>query len=411
MEEVLLSIIIGALEGATSWLVQDALSDPTITADTPVTWGYVVSGKCQYQYVSAGGTVSDKSGTFSMASSTDASQTLINCPDFTYYTIATGGTSADVPIITNYWSSGFMYDGRDYYTIKFSGDDSQHGTVTILTSNQDLPVYAESSISPLWSGAVRSSSIGFSNCPDVQNIEPAEIYLPSTYNQQISFNEFRQILIDWGNDVLESESVDETIPADSVPTWEQLTSEESTDTTEPATGDCCCNITVNASGDVDINNSADVDIDIYAGAGAFGAGAFGAGAIGYADVDVNGSVDIGEISGEFDVSGELNIEQHGDTITNNYYYDSTESYTIDYDEIMSPSEFYDIMDYTNEWGTYPISPIEETLYLPSSGSLLTVIPDTAGYCATVAQIISDSGFSPLLAPILVISFFLEILQR
>lgn len=122
----------------------------------------------------------------------------------------------------------------------------------------------------------------------------------------------------------------------------------------------------------------DAEVNITAGAGAFGAGAFGAGAIVAPNVDINGSVDIGDISGEvnlnvsdvnFDLSaGDVNIDQSGATnnntynnTTNNYYYGTTESaedpvepFTIDYDEILGESELESILNQE----TYEIPEIE-----------------------------------------------------
>lgn len=241
MEEVLLSIIIGAIEGATSWLVRESLSDPSITADTPVTWGYVVSGDCQYIWTTSGGYTSTKSGSYCINSNFDGSQTLIECPDFIYYTSAIDSPSGTITPTINYVTSSrrpyLKYDGGYYYRINFIDANYQDsGGVFIGLSSGNTPHYYENSLAPQYSNAVESTQIIFSNSPTINANAPAQIYLPSTYNQEISFNDFRQLLIDWGNDVLESESVSETIPDDSVPTWEQLTSETETESeSEPET--------------------------------------------------------------------------------------------------------------------------------------------------------------------------------
>lgn len=169
----------------------------------------------------------------------------------------------------------------------------------------------------------------------------------------------------------------------------------------------------------------DAEINITAGAGAFGAGAFGAGAIVSPNVDVNGSLEIGDISGEinlqvsevsFDVSaGDVNIDQSGATnnntynnTTNNYYYGTTEPvedpvepFTIDYDEILSEGELESILNQESyEIDTFPSESFAD-LYLPVKPSepyLPVAVQSTPELLTIFTDFISDVGIMPIYFP-------------
>lgn len=301
------------------------------------------------------------------------------------------------------------------------------------------------------------------------NIDPTE-----TYDDTELLNVVESDLIECSE--LSSEQVVEIM----VNLYEivQDETESETESTEPETDTSCCNcncgdtiIYVNADGTVTISNSVsgdytlnidnnadlsvqiqalagafgagaivvdpDAEINITAGAGAFGAGAFGAGAIVAPNVDVNGSVDVGDISGEVNLNvsdvnleisgGDVNIDQSGSTITNNYnttnnYYGTTEPvepeqpFTIDYNEILSEGELESILNQE----TYEIIELhtetEQQIELPETipGTIAPLPNEVVATSGTIFNygndIITDLGLLPVYAPLSIFSIICYILR-
>lgn len=285
--------------------------------------------------------------------------------------------------INTFYSASYGYNGSSYW---FSPTNGLGGRTTIGNLS-DIHLTSNSTVASAFSNAV---------------------YVPSPADGNLSYNDFLVEVVEWASE----NYPEETITIDDLPSWEELASEE----TETETGgnccDCNCNtIYVNADGslilqndisgdfDLSVNNEADLslninaaagafgagaividpdaEISITAGAGAFGAGAFGAGAIVSPDVSISGDLSVGDISGEvslqvsevsFEISGgNVTIDQSGATnnntynTTNNYYYDPSEpvgpeqeSFSIDYNEILSEDELESIL--TQE--SYEVSEIE-----------------------------------------------------
>lgn len=289
----------------------------------------------------------------------------------------------------------------------------------------------------------------------LSNNYPDAVYIPAPSTGTISYNDYILQIIDWTT----INYPDLNITIDDLPSWAELASETETETES----ECCCNcnttIYVNADGsltiqndisgdfDLSINNDADLslninaaagafgagaividpdaEINITAGAGAFGAGAFGAGAIVSPDVNISGDLSVGDISGEvnlqvsevsFDVSGgDINIDQSGSTVTNNYnttnnYYGTTEPiepdepFTIDYDEILSEGELESILTQeTYDIDTFPTDFIDgDNLILPSKPAedyLPVAMQATPDLLNAFSDLIVDTGCSSFYFPL------------
>lgn len=80
---------------------------------------------------------------------------------------------------------------------------------------------------------------------------------------------------------------------------------------------------------------------------------------------------------------------------------------------MSPSEYLDIMDYTNDWTAPYLEtiPSDTVSALPAETLPLEIVGVAAPALDAVTQVISSSGLLPLLAPVSAISFYLHFLQR
>lgn len=314
------------------------------------------------------------------------------------------------------------------------------------------------------------------NTPFNGDSNTTKVLIPVDPSETYSYDDFRNTMESWIDNLNpsldETLNIDDILPQ----TYAEYASETTEPTEPTGGCCCNCTVYVDADGNVTINNNGDaitnfnVDTDatleanISAAAGAFGAGAividadanvnlealagaFGAGAI---SVDADGSIIVnvaaggfaagafgagaivnpeinisGEVSGSVSVGatdvnlnisgGDVSFQQSG-TINNYYYYDPTEEtqepFTVDYDEIMSPSEFFDIMDYTNDWTDYPDTiPVDTVPLLPAETLPLSVVAVAAPVSDVVSQVISDSGLMPLLAPVSVISFYLHFLEK
>lgn len=295
----------------------------------------------------------------------------------------------------------------------------------------------------------------------------SKIYIPidptETYNPQTIYEPIEIFVSEWN----ESNPSD-TINPNDIPTWDEL---EETDPTEPTeeTGGCCgCNCTtiyVNADGTVtvsndisgdytlNIDNNADINLQLTAAAGAFGAGAividpdaninlaagafgagaFGAGAIVDPDINISGSVSVGDISGSvsvgaseinIDVSGgDINIDQSGGTNTNNYntynyYYGSTEDpqepFSIDYDEVLGEDELESIL--SDE--TYYLAEIDTNIsqLALQSAPVTSYLPEKvveAGQMSLAVglDMFSEMGILSPFVSIAVFSFFMGVFRR
>lgn len=193
----------------------------------------------------------------------------------------------------------------------------------------------------------------------------------------------------------------------------------------------------------------EAEINITAGAGAFGAGAFGAGAIVSPNVDVSGgTLEVGDISGEINVSeisgelslqasevsvsgsvefsgdlnltgGDINVDQSGSTVTNNYYYQQDpsepgqEPFTLDYDEILSEGELESILN--QETYSLSLETISFTdgyqIDVPELSSVPSEVVGTASSLIDYgANVISDTGLMSIYAPLSIFSIICYILR-
>ena len=299
----------------------------------------------------------------------------------------------------------------------------------------------------------------------------ARIYIPvdptETYNSQTIYEPVEIFVSEWNEN-----NPSDTINPDDIPTWDEL---EETDPTEPteATGCCGCNCTTiyvnadgsltisnNISGDytLNIDNNADINLQLTAAAGAFGAGAividpdaninlaagafgvgaFGAGAIVDPNVNISGSVSVGDISGSVsvgaselnvDVSGGINIDQSGSTNTNNYntynyYYGTTEDsqepeqepFSIDYGEILGENELESILTQeTFELNQIDTIPVETDIFVETiPGQIVNLPAEVVTTSNTVVDfgsgVITEMGLLPVYSPLAIFSVVCYILR-
>lgn len=326
-----------------------------------------------------------------------------------YWTITPGTQWADTGLTWsssgNHTTNGDMYfiSGTSGYYYGFGWAQGWSPSANFSFGSQSVSDLVTVTNMRFPNGSLPESTGGNTVIP--LTVDPTE-----TYNETDLLNVIESDLIECSE--LSSEQVVE-IMINLYEVVQDETESESEPETETETSSCCScacgdtTIYVNADGsltlqndvsgnfDLAINNDADLalnvnaaagafgagaivvdpdaEINITAGAGAFGAGAFGAGAIVAPNVDVNGSLDVGDISGEvnlnasdvsFELSaGDVNIDQSGATNNNTYnttnnttnnYYGTTEPLEIDYDEILSEDELESILSQE----TYEIPEIE-----------------------------------------------------
>lgn len=314
----------------------------------------------------------------------------------------------------------------------------------------------------------------FTTMQTIKNNNPSAVYLPIS-GQNASYDDLRDDIANYFNDLILSETdengetvytADDTLAVNDVPGWDYVLNptESQTETeTETETGGNGCNcdcttIYVNADGSLilqneisgdyalTIDNDADLSLNVNAAAGAFGAGAvvidpnaninlnagafaagaFGAGAIVSPDVDVSGEVNVSEVSisggvsaSEISISGgDINIDQSGSTITNNYYQQDptepgTQPFSIDYNEILSEGELESILNQE----TYSL--FLETVsftdgYQIDVPELSTVPAEVVGTASSLidygANVISDTGLMSIYAPLSIFSIICYILR-
>lgn len=376
---------------------------------------------------------------------------------------ATAAESILSIVNSSYYSLKLDTVGYSYYCVINGGGASQSvpaGSYVFISTSAPTPNYY---VNPSGGGdrpsgtdpqIVQITSIISTSSQTVSSGYPDAVYVPVPSGGTITYNDYRQYVIEWANN-----RYDLRLTINDAPEFSEFYEIETESESEAHTG-CCCDCTtiyVNAdgsltltneiSGDMPINidNNADLSLNVTAAAGAFGAGAividpdaninidasafasgaFGAGAIVSPDVSVSGSVEIGDISGEVslnasDISisgGDINIDQSGSTITNNYYYDPSEPekepFTIDYDEILSESELesilnqetYDIVISTDSNDVISVSDtipdnVGELILLPSE-----VVSASSAVVGYGSQIISDLGLMPIYAPLALFSCF------
>lgn len=444
-----------------NWLRPDA------DGNTAVYWGGYVHGACWYYY-NNNGELAREDGTYTFNTNNDTAYVIASGEHVSYFLTLYDDASLTTPVISNQlpYYLGLSSYGR--YRIKGVSNG-----ISFLDTGTEFKLASPTNGSPkiyTSSGTASGSNFDFkmSDVPAISTVSniSATVQIPEIYDKNVSYNDILILLVDKANELAEQESVSETFTIDDFPSWEEQ--QGITEETEIDSSCCGCGDTiiyVNADGTVTISNSIsgdytlnidnnadlsvqiqalagafgagaividpEAELNVTAGAGAFGAGAFGAGAIVSPNVDINGSVEVGDVSGEVNLNvsdidleisgGDVNIDQSGSTITNNYttnnYYGTTEPvepeqpFTIDYNEILSEGELESILDYTNDWNDYPLQPVSDSVLLPSNYDLLTVVPDFTAYCDTMSQVITDSGLMPVLPPVLAISFILNILQR
>ncbi|MBR1528316.1 MAG: hypothetical protein IJ642_06050 [Oscillospiraceae bacterium] len=501
MEEVLIQLLKAVLEGATSWLVNEALDEANnIDADTPVTWGHIVSGQCWYYYTNANGVKSEEYADFSFSDSINDGYMLISGGHFKAMAHLKENPSGSTPSVSTNSSNGSVtFSGSGYYYLSLTVDgltteEQTHNSVHISGNTSiNPPTYVSGRVPTFYSPTARMHKTIFSSSSSDSALSP-DVTL-DVEGDNLSFNDFRQMVIDYGNYVLESESIDETIDPDALPDWNDLLgiteseteseSEIASDSGGSGSGcDCSCTtIYVNADGsltlqneitgdyNLTIDNNADLSLAVSAAAGAFGAGAvvidpeaninlnagafgagaFGAGAIANADVTVSGELSVDNISGEINVSeisgevslnaseisfggslefsgdmnlngGDINIDQSGGTITNNYYYSGIQDpsepeqkpFTIDYDEILSEGELESILTQETYYIPELVTETEYLMEVPSLPSVPDLPAEVTQLSGLVAQesvdFISDVGLTPVYAPLAIFSIVCFLLR-
>ena len=414
------------------------------TGQTPVIWGSIVSGQCEYYYTDINGLRTLKTGYYTMSTMMQDAYVICNTEDL-YLQAHSTGSSGSSPTVFSQSNIAHLWGGA-YYT--FTVTDKNSGLVSSSASTvrigSDIVYYVQGQTPayPYYTSTnsynfARFKSADFSNRSNLQ----ADVIVPMTEGATYSFDDARQMIIDAVNESVEN---GDTINPDDIPTWEELyPTEPSTDPTEPTT-DQNGNIIINNYDVLNVyatfENDVNIDINgsVEIGAGAFGAGAFGAGAFGTVDIDVNANA-FGAGSADFvlNVDGSLNIPElnlSGNTITHNNY-DGAQitqnvytiqvesgaslelpSYpAIDYDEILSPSELAEVLEGDE---TYYIEPVETGLYalelqtlppmeaLPEQVTLVSgaVLSEGVGF-------LNDFGLSSVYTPLAIFTIICYILKR
>lgn len=457
-----------------NWLRPDA------DGDTAVYWGGYVHGACWYYY-NNDGDLAREDGTYTFNTSNDTAYVIASGEHVSYFLTLYDDTSLTTPYISNQlpYYIGLSSSGR--YRIK-----GMSNGISFLDAGTEFKLASPTNGSPKTYtslGTASGSNFDFkmSGVPAVSTVSniSATIQIPEIYDKNVSYNDILILLVDKANDIAEQESISETFTIDDLPSWEEQ--QGTTEETETETSCCGCNcgdtiIYVNADGTVTVSNSVsgdytlnidnnadlsvqiqalagafgagafgagaividpEAEINFTAGAGAFGAGAFGAGAIVAPNVDVNGSVEVGDISGEVNLNvsdislevsgGDVNIDQSGSTVTNNYnttnnYYGTTEPvepeqpFTIDYDEILSERELESILNQE----TYEIIEIhtetEQQIEIPETipGTIAPLPGEIVTTSGTIFNygndIIADLGLLPVYAPLSIFSIVCYILR-
>lgn len=479
-EEVLLQAIELALDAlVTAVIVEEHQSE--YDANSKISWGNVTAGTGSYTWQDADNIRSTVQCDWYFTTKPVDGMHMMSSQDGAVEWIYRGETtgSGNAPIIQFIAGDNMpiRWTGETFYTV----DCVIHGTqdyttnltaADILSNPYSQMMYtangSRQGYHVCYAGTGGSTwdalQVNFTTNSAYHTRYPETPYAPIA-SGQYSFNEVRDLLIDWGNDYLLSQDpTAETINESDVADWKDFFPVE-TETETSSGGGCgncnCTTIYVNADGsltlqndisgdfDLAINNDADLSLNVAAAAGAFGAGAvvvdpdavinvntaagafgagaFGAGAIG--NVAVSGSLDVGDVSGELNItaSGDINIsggdiaiDQSGATNNNtynNYYFDSTEpTETINYNEILSEDELESILQQeTYQLATFTDDTIADIQILdtipaeiqPLPGELITVSNDVVNYGS---DLVTDVGLTPIYAPLAMFSFVCFVLR-
>lgn len=412
-----------------------------LTGDTEIAMPVIVSGIGSIRWVDSTGYISTQTGTFFLSNKLSAGQSLFSAGGLDIVVIDnpnySGGTV--LPTTLTAYTSGdyhyslspsnvFYYD----YVIDGSTRNNQSSRLYAYSSSVNVPAYSYASSSSLQKFGFRVVNASFSNSASDKNA----LYNLRNAGQLVTPNSLPQTVVN----VVNERFPDDTISVEDIPTFdewqEQPTTEQPTDPTEPAT-DGNGNIIINNydnttfNADVDISGNADIDVngavDITAEAGAFGAGAFGAGAFGYADIDLNldgdfalnldGSLDVAEIT--LNGNATSYTVDSGATLTvtnNNFVIESGASielpsypaidFTLDYDEILSEKELETILSQ----GDYEIETVAQnevlSLELETFPEIAPIPEKVLSVSATTLQqsndFLEDIGLSAIYAPLSVV---------
>ena len=413
-----------------------------VSGSTAVTWGDFVSGTAWY-YWDEDGNRSQITGNYCLNTGTKSqiifSSDKINC------TIVSGGSSSNYPNINPSLNDIFFGCGTGN-TISVTGITPYSYEGGIAIKGFASPVYSPSSATLNYNSTFVQANVSGTNVQRISNYYSGSPYLPSLRGD-LSYNDAVPIVLDWVNDNLD-DGVPQLTP-DDVLDWEDIAPTE--DPTEPETeietdqyGNIIINNydtlnidnTISGNADIALNGEVNVsgEVNVNAAGGAFGAGAFAAGAFGYADIDLNldgdfalnldGSLDVAEISLNGDTvtyNQNYTVDSGGtvtnNNITNNYYQYVIESgvideipfpsypaidCTINYNEILSEREFYEILSS----GDYQIDTISHDLItmeipdLPAptdfDGAHITAMQ---GAISLGTNIIDSAGLLPLYSTI------------
>lgn len=436
------------------YLELSSQSGVQVSGSTAVTWGNFVSGTAWY-YWDENGTRSQITGNYcvntSSKSQTIFSSDKINC------TIVSGGNSSQNPTINPSLNDIYIGCGSGN-TISVTGIQPYSYEGAISIKGFASPVYSADSTTLNYNSTFVNASVTGTNVQNISRYYPNSPYLPDLTGD-LSYNDAVPIVLDWVNDNLDDG--EPQLTPDDVLQWEDIAPTE--DPTEPETeietdqyGNIIINNydtlnidnTISGNADIALNGEVNVsgEVNVNAAGGAFGAGAFAAGAFGYADIDLNldgdfalnldGSLDVAEISLNGDTvtyNQNYTVDSGGtvtnNNITNNYYQYVIESgsveeipfpsypaidFTLDYDEILSEREFYDILSTE----TYYIEPLETGVF---SLELATVPPMedlpeqltlvSGAVISEGADLLNDFGLSSVYTPLAIFTIVCYILKR
>lgn len=247
MIPVILEVIDVALE------IADIIKsvDETANADTPITWGDCISGTCYYYYVDNNGSRTEEHGRYSFNTSIHDGYALMAGAHVNAVAKRTENVTGTIPSVSfDPTYNTALWSGGSYYTVDASinGTISEYSKVQTVRANFSDVVFYENGTTNISSSAFtigKPEDVSFTTMSSVASENPSAVHLPIS-GQSLSYNDMRQNLVVYANDIILSETdtdgetvynESDTITIYDLPEFETEPESESESTTDPVEPD------------------------------------------------------------------------------------------------------------------------------------------------------------------------------